>query len=244
MNKKTSTNFVEVFYLYTIVRIKDWNRGERPREKMMEQGVRSLSESELLAILINSGTRDMSAVELGRKILAFAGNSLTTLSTLSVDELCGINGIGQAKASKIAALFEIARRMEMLPEEKKRVIGNSESVACIFMPMLRDIQHEECWVLFLNRQNNIIRKEKISQGGIAGTVIDNRIILKKALQVLASSIILVHNHPSGNPSPSEADLKQTRLLREACRSVDISLLDHIIIGKQNYYSFADEDVGK
>ncbi|HIR95140.1 MAG TPA: DNA repair protein RadC [Candidatus Coprenecus stercorigallinarum] len=220
--------------------INDWKADDRPREKMSVSGAASLSDSELLAILINSGTKDKSALDVAREVLAEAGNSLNRLTGLSLDKLCSIPGIGTAKASRLLAMFELAVRIQSEPSVLQGTVRASSCVGRIFIPMMRNLQHEECWVLYLNRANRIISKEKVSTGGLTHTVLDTRIIIKKAVDKLASAIIVVHNHPSGNPYPSEMDRKQTRILREAAQLMDIALLDHIIVGGDKYYSFSDE----
>lgn len=220
--------------------INKWKMDDRPREKMNVSGAASLSDSELLAILINSGTREKSAVDVAREILAVAGNSLNTLAGMSLDRLCAIQGIGEAKASRMLAAFELATRLQSEPPTPRIHITASSSVSRIFSPMMRNLAHEECWVLFLNRANKVIAKEKISVGGISGAILDPRLIIRKAVDKLASAIILVHNHPSGNPYPSEMDRKQTRALRDAAGLLDIALLDHVIIAGDRYYSFSDE----
>ncbi|HIR62435.1 MAG TPA: DNA repair protein RadC [Candidatus Coprenecus avistercoris] len=220
--------------------INKWKMDDRPREKMNVSGAASLSDSELLAILINSGTKDKSAIDVAREILASAGNSLNALSGISMDRLCAVQGIGEAKASRLLAAFELAVRLQSEPTTPKMRITASSSVCRIFSPVLRNLQHEECWVLFLNKANKIIAKEKVSTGGVSGAVLDTRIIIRKAVDKLASAIILVHNHPSGNPYPSELDRKQTRALRDAASLLDIALLDHVIIAGDRYYSFSDE----
>lgn len=219
--------------------ISDWTKDERPREKMREVGASSLSNTELLAIIINSGTQTRNAVELARDLLAKCGNSLGRLSRLGLEDLCAVPGIGEAKAARMIATFELAARCEAETPESNSSITSSECVFRIFRPLLGKLQHEECWILYLNRANRIISKERLSSGGISATVMDTRIIIKKAVQKLASGIILVHNHPSGNPYPGEMDKRQTRLLKDAARLLDISLLDHVIIAGNNYYSFAD-----
>lgn len=229
-------------FFYIDMNICNWNLDERPREKMREKGTASLSNAELLAIIINSGTRTMNAVELSRKILSDCGNSLRNLSKMSLEELRSTPGIGEAKAARLIATFELAARSEAEVPEAQPVIQSSECVAKIFRPMLRNLRHEECWILYLDRANKLIAKERLSTGGISATVMDTKIIIKKAVDKLASGIIVVHNHPSGNPYPGEVDKKQTRLLKDAAKLLDISLLDHIIIGGNRYYSFSDEAV--
>lgn len=220
--------------------INDWKTDDRPREKMSVSGAASLSDSELLAILINSGTREKSAIDVAREILAKAGNSLNTLAGMSREKLCSVPGIGEAKAARLMASFELSVRIQSEMPQPRASITASNSVSRIFSPLLRNLDHEECWVLFLNRANRIIAKERVSIGGVSGAVMDSRIIIRKAVEKLASAIILVHNHPSGNPLPSEIDRKQTRILRDAAGLLGISLLDHIIIAGNRYYSFSDE----
>lgn len=220
--------------------INNWKTDDRPREKMSVLGAASLSDSELLAILINSGTRDKSAIDVAREILAKAGNSLNALAGMSKEKLCSITGIGEAKAARLMASFELSVRIQSEVPEPRASITASSSVSRIFTPLLRNLDHEECWVIFLNRANRIIAKERVSIGGVSGAVLDSRIIIRKAVEKLASAIILVHNHPSGNPHPSDMDRKQTRILRDAAGLLGISLLDHIIIAGNRYYSFSDE----
>ena len=222
------------------MKIKDWKSDDRPREKMINSGTSSLSDAELLAILINSGTKDLSAVDLSRKILSYCDNSLNKLSQYSFELLCSIDGIGEAKAARLIALFELSARIQSENPIHKGTIVSSRSVADIFIPMLKNLPHEECWVLYLNKSNRLICKEMLTSGGLDSTVIDNKTIIRKAIERKASGLILVHNHPSGNPSPSTADINQTLSLNKAMKTCDISLVDHIIIGKSSYYSFADE----
>lgn len=224
----------------TYISIKNWGEDERPREKLIKNGPAHLSDSELLAILLHSGNAEKSAVDLSREVLMMAGNSFRGLNALSMEEMKLIPGIGPAKATSIKAALEIASRMVCeMPEHKPR-IKSSADAARIISPVLKDLQHEECWAILLNRDCRVIAKEKISSGGISSTVFDSRIIVKKALEKLASAIILSHNHPSGNPYPGEADIRNTQTLREAAALFDISLTDHIIIAGERYYSFSDE----
>ena len=220
--------------------INNWKLEDRPREKMYVSGAASLSDSELLAILINSGTRNHSAHELARELLARADNSLNRLTSLPLRRMCSIQGIGKAKAARITAALELGARAQSELQEPQMRITASSSVFRIFSPILRSLRHEECWVLFLNRANRVIDKERISVGGLSATVMDPRVIMKKAVERLACSIILVHNHPSGNPAPSEMDRRQTHLLKDAAQLLDISLLDHVIIAGDKYFSFCDE----
>ena len=213
---------------------------DRPREKLLAKGITSLSNAELLAILIRSGGREESAVELARKILMGAGNNLRELGKLSVNDLVKHKGMGSAKAVAIIAALELGRRRGKADFEDKIRIGGSQDVNTLFQPVLCDLTHEEFWILLLNRANRVIDNIRISQGGISGTVIDVRMILKHALDRLASAIILCHNHPSGNLKPSEADIKITSKIRDASRTMDLQLLDHLIIADNSYFSFSDE----
>lgn len=222
--------------------IKQWAEQERPREKLLEKGRHALSDAELIAILLGSGTRNESAVELARKVLHTSENNLFKLGKLSVQELQKIKGIGQAKAITIVSALELGRRRTETDPTALVKIKCSNDIYTYVKPFLSDLYHEEFWVIYLNRANCIIKKEKISSGGIAGTVVDQRMIYKTALNELASSIILCHNHPSGNTSPSEQDKSITKKITEACRLLDIQLLDHIIFTDKGFYSFADENI--
>ncbi|MBL57829.1 MAG: hypothetical protein CMP61_11635 [Flavobacteriales bacterium] len=223
----------------TISSIKSWSMDDRPREKLIEKGPKSLSNAELVAILLGSGTKNESAVDLAKKILNYAQNNLLVLGKLGVDDLMQFKGIGQAKAVTLCSTFELVRRRKAVIEERVK-ISSAVDVFNELFPFISDLNHEEFWVLFLNRANVIVKKERISSGGITGTVVDQKIILKKALLNLASSIIVVHNHPSGNLNPSIQDKKVTQKMKLACELLEINLLDHIIIAGNSYYSFADE----
>ncbi len=221
------------------LKITDWAAGDRPREKLIEKGTSSLSDAELLGILISSGTKDKSAVDLGRELLCMANNNLNNLAKLSVSDLRKLHGIGPARAVTIAAALELGRRRKLADAQDTIQIKASKDVADIFQPLLADLSHEEFWILYLNRSNKVITRMKLSQGGVSGTVTDVRIVMKKAVELLASGIILCHNHPSGNLNPSEADSKITQKIKEAGSFMDIQLLDHLIISDKDYYSFAD-----
>jgi DNA repair protein RadC len=221
------------------MKITDWAVEDRPREKLINKGTSSLSDAELLGILISSGTKNKSAVDLGRELLAMVNNNLNNLGKLSVSDLRKLQGIGPARAVTISAALELGRRRKLAEAEEVTGIKCSKDVADIFQPLLSDLLHEEFWILFLNRSNRVIAKMRLSQGGISGTVTDVRIIMKKAVECLASGIIVCHNHPSGNLNPSESDTKITHKIRDAGNLMDIQLLDHIIISGKDYYSFAD-----
>ncbi len=220
--------------------MKSWAVEERPREKVLANGVQFLTDSELLAILLGSGTHRMSAVELARVILKKADNSLHELGRQTIDELLKVKGVGPAKAIALLSAMELGRRRAGMHHTDKVPVKSSETVFQMFHPLLGDLEHEEFWLLMLNRANRVLGRFKVSQGGISGTVIDTRIILKKALDSLASSIIVCHNHPSGNKQPSEADVKITEKLKNAAEILEIKLLDHLIIAEKSYFSFADE----
>jgi len=225
---------------YKKLNIKDWAVEDRPREKLLSKGPRSLSDAELIAILIGSGNIEETAVELSRRILASADNNLNELGRKSIDFLIKFQGIGEAKAVTIAAALELGKRRKEADVFNKKQITSSKDAAEYFQPMLGDLNHEEFWILLLNRGNRIIDSFMVSQGGISGTVIDVRLILKNALDKMASAIILCHNHPSGTMQASNADLNITRKIKSAAEIMDISVLDHIIIGQNNYLSLADE----
>ncbi|MFO7620986.1 MAG: DNA repair protein RadC [Bacteroidales bacterium] len=221
------------------LKITEWAAEDRPREKLVQKGTASLSDAELLAILISSGTREKSAVDLGRELLMLANNNLNALGKLSVSDLTRLRGIGTARAVTIAAALELGRRRKLSEIPDTTQIKCSKDVADIFHPILSDIAHEEFWILFLNRSNKVINRMKLSQGGVSGTVTDVRMVMKKAIEYLASGIIVCHNHPSGNLSPSESDTRITQKIKEAGNLMDIQLLDHLIISDKEYYSFAD-----
>jgi DNA repair protein RadC len=221
------------------MKITEWAVEDRPREKLIQKGTASLSDAELLAILICSGTKNKSAVDLGRELLQTVNNNLNTLGKLSIEDLKKLRGIGPARAVTISAALELGRRRKLTEAEYLQQIKSSKDVADIFQPILADLQHEEFWILFLNRSNRVINRMKVSQGGISGTVTDVRMIMKKAIESLASGIIVCHNHPSGNLKPSESDTKITRKIKDAGNLMDIQLLDHLIISEKDYYSFAD-----
>ena len=220
--------------------IKEWSKDERPREKLLLSGAVNLSNAELLAILVHNGTRNRTALDLARELLKLGKDSLAELGKLSVKELMRINGIGEAKAVTITAALEIGRRRELASPLDKTVVKNSSDIANYLQSRLKDLRHEVFAVIFLNRSNKINHFEIISEGGITGTVADPRIILRKALEEDAVNLILCHNHPSGSLRPSRMDEQLTVKIREAAQLLDISVLDHIIVSEQGYYSFADE----
>ena len=222
--------------------IKQWAKDDRPREKLLMKGAESLSDSELLAILIVNGTRSKTAIDLAKEILILGKNNLPELGKLSVKELMKIKGIGEAKAITIVAALEIGRRRQAMNYREKAVMTSSSDVANYLQSLLKDYRHEVFAVLFLNRANKINHFQIVSEGGITGTVADPRIILKKALEEDAVSIILCHNHPSGSLKPSGADQELTKKIKEAAKFFDIKVLDHLIVSDAGYYSFADEGI--
>jgi DNA repair protein RadC len=225
---------------YSNLKIKDWALEDRPREKLIKKGVQSLSDAEIIALLIGSGSRNETAVELSKKVLKSANNNLNELGKLNIEDLIKMKGIGEAKAITILAALELGKRRKISEVMTKKKITQSKDIFELFQPILGDLPHEEFWVLFLNRSNKIIEKIKISQGGVSGTVTDIKIILKQAIEKLASSVILCHNHPSGNKNPSKADDSITNKLKQGSELLDIQVLDHIIIADLEYYSYADE----
>jgi DNA repair protein RadC len=224
------------------LKILSWAEEDRPREKLLMKGKSALSDAELIGILIGSGTISMSAVDLAKVILNDVNNNLNDLAKLSVKDLQKFKGIGEAKAISIMSALELGRRRRESESPKKLKITSSKDVYDIMAPNLLDLSHEEFWVLLLNRANAVIKKVQISAGGVAGTVADPKIIFKTALENLSSSMILVHNHPSGNLSPSQADKEITKKMKEAGKLLEIPVLDHIIFADKNYYSFADEGI--
>jgi DNA repair protein RadC len=227
---------------YPNFKIHDLAVEDRPREKCMRQGLGGLSNTELLAILIGTGTRNLSALDLARVVLQKANNDLHQLGKMSLAELEKIHGIGEAKAIRIQSCFELARRRkESLPAVRPKVRCSQDAFK-LLEGNLTDLQHEEFWILLLNRSNQLIEPVRISQGGISGTVTDVRLILNAAVEKLASAMILVHNHPSGNLSPSEADIKITKKVKDAAQILDLSVLDHLILSDQGYMSMADDNL--
>lgn len=222
--------------------IQQWAEEERPREKMLLKGRLALSDAELLAVLLGSGTAQLSAVDLARQVLYRCDYHLDELAKLSIHDLTKIKGIGEAKAITIVSAFELGRRRTQTMAPKRLVIRSSDAVYEHMKPYLLDLPHEEFWVLLLNRANAIVKTSKISSGGIAGTVVDPRLLFREALENLANSIILVHNHPSGALNPSDADEQLTKKIVQAGKFLDIQVLDHLIFTDKGFYSFADHGV--
>ena len=222
--------------------IKNWSQDDQPREKLRDKGKAALSDAELVAILIGSGSRDESAVSLCQRILASVDNNLSELGKLSIKQLMEFKGIGEAKAITIAAALELGRRRRGEEALEKKKITSSASVFELMQPVIGELPHEEFWIVYLNNSNKVIQKNQLSKGGITGTLVDIRLALKTALEVGATGIILVHNHPSGTLKPSEADKQLTAKLNVASKSLDIKVLDHLIITEKAYFSFADENI--
>lgn len=220
--------------------IKNWSPDDRPREKLLNKSASALSDSELIAIIINNGSKEKSAVDLAREVLQLSKNSLSELGKLSVREIMKIKGIGVVKAITLTAALELGRRRQDAPFLGKTVVKESKDVANYLRSLLRDHKHEVFVVIYLNRSHKINHVEIVSEGGMTGTVADPRIILKKALEENAVSLILCHNHPSGNLRPSKADEELTYKIKEAARFLDIKVIDHLIVSEEGYFSFADE----
>ncbi len=222
--------------------IKNWSQDDQPREKLRDKGKAILSDAELVAILIGSGNREESAVDLCKRILASVDNNLNALGKLSIKQLMEFKGIGEAKAISITAALEIGRRRRLEEGLKLEKITSSRSVYNIMQPILGELPHEEFWILYLNNSNKVIQKNQLSKGGITGTLVDVRLVLKNALETGATALILCHNHPSGTLKPSQADKDITQKLKIAAHSLDIKVLDHLIVIEKAYFSFADENI--
>ena len=222
--------------------IKQWNEDDRPREKLLKKGKVALSDAELIAILIGSGNREESAVELSKRILSSIDNSLNKLGKLSVTDLTKFKGIGEAKAISIITALELGRRRRLEEALEKPKISSSKSVFDVMQPIIGELQHEEFWIIFLNNANKIQLKTQMSKGGITGTLVDTRLIFKQALELAATGLILCHNHPSGTLKPSTSDINLTNKIKKGGEVLDIKVLDHLIITEKEYYSFADDGV--
>jgi DNA repair protein RadC len=222
--------------------IKQWAKDDRPREKLLNHGPSHLSDSELVAILLNHGTRDKSAIDLGKEVLQLGKNNLNELGKLSVKDLIRIKGIGEAKAITIAAALELGRRRQASSHLQKPIVSTSRDLANYLQSLFQDHNREIFAVAFLNQSNRINHIETVSEGGITGTIADPRIILKKALEENAVSLVLCHNHPSGSLKPSRQDEEITKKIKEAAKYFDIKVLDHIIVSDAGYFSFADEGI--
>lgn len=227
---------------HTTIPINQWAEDDRPREKLLLKGKSALSDAELLAIILGSGSRNETAVGLARRILSSAGNNLHSLSRLSIRQLVAFRGIGEAKAITIAAALELGRRRRDSDSGEITKITSSLSVFDLMRPIIGDLGHEEFWVIYLNNSNKVVHKAQLSKGGITGTVVDIRLAFKIALEYHATGIILTHNHPSGTLHASDADRTITRKMKQAGESLDIRVLDHLIITEKHYFSFADDGI--
>jgi DNA repair protein RadC len=222
--------------------IKDWAKDDRPREKLLGKNPSNLSDSELLAILIRNGNREKNAIELAKDVLRLGKNNLNELGKLTIQEMMQIKGVGKVTAITIVAAMELGRRRQAALSLEKPIVKSSRDIANYLQALLRDLPHEVFAVAYMNQANRINHFEIISKGGLTGTVADPRVILKKALLEDAVSLIVCHNHPSGNLQPSKADQELTRKLKEAAKLFDISLFDHIIVSESGYFSFADAGI--
>jgi DNA repair protein RadC len=222
--------------------IKSWALDDRPREKLVAKGKTALSDAELIAILIGSGNREESAVALSKRILKEVHGNINELAKLSVEKLTVFKGIGEAKAISIITALELGKRRQLEVALEKPKITSSKDVANLMQPVLGDLEHEEFWALFLNNSNKVVAKNQISKGGLTATIVDIRLVFKRALELASVGIIVCHNHPSGKLQPSIADKQLTQKIKEAGTTLDIKLLDHLIITEKGYFSFADENL--
>lgn len=222
--------------------IKNWSQDDQPREKLRDKGKSALSDAELVAIIIGSGSRDESALDLCKRILASVDNNLNQLGKLSLKQLMDFKGIGEAKAISIASAMELGRRRRGEDALERKKITSSLSVFELMQPIIGELPHEEFWIIYLNNANKVLQKQQLSKGGITGTLVDVRLVLKNALEFGAVGLILAHNHPSGTLKPSEADKQITQKLKKAGESLDIKVLDHLIVTEKAYFSFADDNL--
>ncbi|RTY84307.1 JAB domain-containing protein [Flavobacterium sp. LS1P28] len=222
--------------------ITNWSEDDKPREKLMLKGKSVLSDAELIAILIGSGSRNESAVDLSKRILASVDTNLNALGKLSLSQLMQFKGIGEAKAISIIAALELGRRRRGEEVVELTKITSSKIIFEIMQPIIGELPHEEFWIIYMNNSNKVLSKSQLSKGGITGTLVDVRIVFKTALEIGATALILCHNHPSGTLIPSDADKQITRKLKLAGDSLEIKVLDHLIITETSYFSFADEGI--
>jgi DNA repair protein RadC len=226
------------------MKLKDWNMEDRPREKLLHRGAAALENAELLAILIGSGVPGTNVVSMAQELLSSAGGRLTELFGQTTRDLMGHKGIGPARAVAIAAALELGRRYLAEASAEKRVITGPEDVFRRMLPLMKGLDHEECWALYLDRVNHVTGQERLTSGTVDGTFIDTKRVIRNVLDRQAKAVILVHNHPSGSPLPGEADIRATRQLQLALRTFDARLYDHVIVADGSYYSFQEEGVGK
>lgn len=222
--------------------LNSWSPEERPRERYVSVGIHSLTDSELLALLVGTGSNGLNAVSIGRRLLKSAGFSWARLAELDETSLRAIPGIGRVKALRVLAAFELGRRLRAEPAGVTEKISDSEGIYRLLRPQLEHLPHEEFWMVFLNNAHKVLLKEQLSKGGITGTLVDIRLVLKRALSLGAVALVVAHNHPSGNLTPSASDKHITRRLREAAELLDLKLLDHVIIARDGYFSFSDQDL--
>lgn len=222
--------------------ITNWSEDDKPREKLMLKGKSALSDAELIAILIGSGSRNESAVDLSKRILSSVNNNLNALGKLSISQLINFKGIGEAKAISIISALELGRRRRVEEAVELTKITSSKTIFEMMQPIIGELPHEEFWIVYLNNSNKVISKSQLSKGGITGTLVDVRLVFKMALEMGATGLILCHNHPSGTLIPSDADKQITRKLKLAGDSLEIKVLDHLIITEMNYFSFVDEGI--
>ena len=220
--------------------IKSWSVNDRPREKFIQKGKETLSDTELIAILIRSGTRDRSALVVARDIMLLANDNLSSLAKMNINDFISVKGIGNTKAITLMAALELGRRRRLSEAEQRAVVSSSKDAYDLMKPLLEDLELEQFWVLYLNNANKVLAKLNLSIGGITATLVDVRLLLKRALELNSTGLILCHNHPSGTLRASEADCKLTEKVKVSAKLMDIQLLDHIIVTDQSYFSFADE----
>lgn len=225
------------------MKLKDLCEDDRPREKLVAKGPSALSNAELLAIMLRTGTGKMNVVDVARELLKSAEGRLNAIAGMSMEKLCSIDGIGPGKAVTIAAAFELGRRSssEQIIHDRN-AISSPKDVFRMMLPIMRGLDHEECWAVFLNRANYVLGKERMSAGGMDSTVIDTKAVIRRALERKACGVILVHNHPSGSAMPGQADIRQTAVLKKALQACEIQLLDHVVVAEDSWYSFADEQL--
>lgn len=225
------------------MKLKDLCEDDRPREKLVAKGPSALSNAELLAIMLRTGTGKMNVVDVARELLKSAEGRLNAIAGMSMEKLCSIDGIGPGKAVTIAAAFELGRRSssEQIIHDRNAV-SSPKDVFGMMLPIMRGLDHEECWAVFLNRANYVLGKERMSAGGMDSTVIDTKAVIRRALERKACGVILVHNHPSGSAMPGQADIRQTAVLKKALQACEIQLLDHVVVAEDSWYSFADEQL--
>jgi DNA repair protein RadC len=227
---------------YSATKIKTWAVNDQPKEKILSKGLSALSDAEILSVILGRGTAEKNQLEIARLLLSKVENNLNDLAKLSFQELCSQEGVTKSKALQIVSALEIGRRRNMEEVIQKGKIGSSKDVFDLFHPLIGDLPHEEFWILLLNRAHRFIDKIRISQGGISGTIIDTRLILRNAIENLASGLILCHNHPSGNIQPSDSDRQITEKVKNSALLLDCNVLDHVIIADNSFYSFSDEGI--